>query len=203
MRIVVEPSFLITLAVFFIGGDMIYTVIMLLSALIHEVGHLTALKIFGVRVKTLVLGLFGGTLMLEKKLISYKKDIAVALSGSLFNLLASAVLFFLIRSDFSEHLFFFFLANLFYALFNLLPIATLDGGRALISLLLIKKEPYDAERLVGYVSRITLFLLAVSGLYLVSEFSFNVSLFVLLLLLYAESSVGHIISGYEFCRRTS
>ncbi len=203
MKIVVEPSFLITLAVFFIGGDLVYTSIMLFSALIHEAGHLTALKIFGVRVNALVLGLFGGTLFLEKKLISYKKDIAVALSGSLFNFLAAVILFYLCRWRFSEYLFFFFLANLFYALFNLLPIASLDGGRALLSLLLTKKEPYEAERLVGWSSRVTLFLLAAAGLYLVSEFSFNVSLFVLLLLLYAESSVGHIISGYEFCRSAS
>lgn len=203
MKVVVEPSFLLTLAVFFMGGDFFHTFIMLFSALIHESGHFFALGIYGVRIKTLVLGLFGGTLILEKKLVSYKKDAVIALSGSLFNFLAATLAFLFLRLNFSEHLFFFFLSNLFYAFFNLLPISTLDGGRVLLSLISIKKEPYEAEKLVGYISRIFLFLLACSGFYLVSEFSFNVSLFVLLLLLYAESSVGHIISGYEFCRKTS
>lgn len=200
---VIEPSFIITLAVFFVGGDYLYTLLMLLSAIIHEAGHLTVMKILGVRVKALVLGLFGGTIFLDKRLVSYPREFFISVSGSLFNLAASLVLFFILRQRFTSLLFFFFLSNLLYGIFNLLPISALDGGQALSSLLLIKKEPYEAERLIGLISRVTLFLLAVAGLYLVKISSFNISLFVLLLLLYAESTGSHIISGYEFCRKTS
>lgn len=203
MKVVIEPSFIITLAVFFVGGDYLYTLLMLLSAIIHEAGHLTVMKILGVRVKALVLGLFGGTIFLDKRLVSYPREFFISVSGSLFNLAASLVLFFILRQRFTSLLFFFFLSNLLYGIFNLLPISALDGGQALSSLLLIKKEPYEAERLIGLISRVTLFLLAVAGLYLVKISSFNISLFVLLLLLYAESTGSHIISGYEFCRKTS
>ncbi|MBQ7897700.1 MAG: site-2 protease family protein [Clostridia bacterium] len=203
MKIVAEPSFLITLAVFFIGGDWLYTLLMLTSALIHEAGHLTVMSVLRVRVRALVLGLFGGTIFLEKKLISYRREVLISVSGSVFNLLASLIIFFILRQRFTPLLFFFFLSNALYGIFNLLPISALDGGQALTALLLMKKEPYEAERLIGLISRITLFLLAIAGLYLVKLSSFNISLFVLLLLLYAESTGRHIISGYEFCRKTS
>lgn len=203
MKIVIEPSFIITLAVFFIGGDYVYTLLMLLSALIHEMGHFVALSFLRVRVNALVLGLFGGTIFLEKKLVSYRREVVISVSGSLLNLVASVILFFILRYRFTPLLFFFFLSNALYGIFNLLPISALDGGQALTSLLLMKKEPYDAERLTGLISRLTLFLLAIAGLYLVKISCFNISLFVLLLLLYAESTGRHIISGYEFCRKTS
>lgn len=203
MKIIIEPSFVITIAVFLIGGDFLYTFLMILSAIIHEIGHVAVLRLFKVRINALVLGLFGGTLFLEKKLVSYRREIFISLSGSLFNLIFSLILFVFLRQRFTPLLFFFFLSNVLYALFNLLPISALDGGQALRSMLLMKKEPYEAERLIGIISRITLFLLAVAGLYLVKISKFNISLFVLLLLLYAESTGRHIISGYEFCRKTS
>lgn len=203
MKVIIEPSFVITVFVFLLSGDMEYVFLMLFSALIHECGHLLILHFYKVRVKSLVLGLFGGTIVLDKKLISYKGDFLVAISGSLANLIFSFLLFFLLRYRFSTPLFFFFLSNLTYALFNLLPVSNLDGGMALRSLLLTKKEPYEAERTAGLVSRISLFLLACGGLWLVSVSAFNISLFVIVILLYAESTGGHIISGYEFCRRTS
>ena len=203
MKVIIEPSFVITVFVFLLSGDMEYVFLMLFSALIHECGHLLTLRLYKVRVKALVLGLFGGTIVLQKKLISYKGDFFVAISGSLANLIFSVMLFFLLRYRFSTPLFFFFLSNVTYALFNLLPVSNLDGGMALRSLLLIKKEPYEAERIVGLVSRISLFLLAFGGLWLVGICAFNISLLVIVILLYAESTGGHIISGYEFCRKTS
>ena len=203
MKIVIEASFIVTLILFFIGGDFLYVLLMLLSAFIHETGHILALKIYKIRIKALVLGLFGGTIFLENKLVSYRRDIVISLSGSLFNLLFAFILFFFVRYRFTPMLFFFFLSNFSYGVFNLLPISALDGGQALRSAMLIKKEPYEAERLIGFVSRLTLFLLAIGGLYLVKLSSFNISLFVLVLLLYAESTGNHIISGYEFCRKTS
>lgn len=203
MKIKLDPSFIITLALFFSVGDFVFTAIMLISALIHETGHIIVIRILGIKIKALELGLFGGTLFLDNKFTSYKSDLFVALSGSLLNLVFSLILFFLLRERFSYYLFFFFLSNLFYALFNLLPVSNLDGGEALRAVLLMKKEPFAVERLLGVITRITLFFLACTGLYLVTLSSFNISLFVLLLLLYAESSNSHIISGYKFCRRTS
>ena len=198
MKIIIEPSFVITVFVFLLSRDTEYVFLMLFSAIVHECGHLVTLRFFKVRAKALVLGLFGGTIVLDKKLISYRGDFLVAISGSLANLVFALILFAFLRYRFSLPLFFFFLSNLTYALFNLLPVSSLDGGMALRSLLLTKKEPYEAERIVGIVSRISLFLLAFGGLWLVGVSAFNISLLVIVILLYAESTGGHIISGYEF-----
>ena len=195
MKIRVEPAFVITLAVLFLTNEPKHVFFMLLSAAVHELGHLTALRLSGVRVETLVLGLFGGTLMLEKKLISYEKEAFAALSGPLVNIIFSVLFFLLIRRGFSADLFFLFLSNAFYGLFNLLPIASLDGGVALRALIARKKELYLADRTVALLSRGTLFLLAVFSFYLVSLSAFNVSLFAVTLFFYAESTEHHIISG--------
>ncbi len=203
MKIHIEPSFIITLATLFVTNEAKFVLFMLFSALVHEAGHIAVLRIFGVRAKALVLGLFGGTLVLEKKLISYPKEALTAFAGPAVNLLFTVIFFVCLRHGFSADLFFLMLSNAFYGIFNLLPISNLDGGAAMTALLSTKKELYDAERTVHAVSRITLFLLAVFSLYLISVSAFNISLFVVTLLFYAESSEGHIISGYEFCRKTS
>jgi len=203
VKIKIEPSFVITLSVLFLTNDPKHVFFMLLTALLHELGHIMVLILSGIKIKALVLGLFGGTLVLEKKLVSYPKEAAVALSGPAVNLLVATVLFFVLRQGFSRDVFFVFLANASYGIFNLLPIANLDGGCALTSLLSMKKELYESERAVALISRITLFIMAAFSLYLVTLSAFNISLFVLTLLFYAESCEGHIISGYEFCRKTS
>ena len=203
MKISAQPPFFITLITLFLTNEPKYVMFMLFSAFVHEVGHIVAFGLCSVRVERLVLGLFGGTLILEKKLISYPKEAFTASAGALANLLCSLVCFAVLRSGFSFDMFFLFSANLFYAVFNILPISGLDGGAVLLSLMSIKKELGEAERTAGIISRITLFLLAVCSLLLVSVSAFNLSLFVITLMLYAESSVGHIISGYEFCRKTS
>lgn len=190
-----EAAFVITLATLLLTNEPRHVFFMLMSAAFHETGHLIALRMAGVRVETLVLGLFGGTLVLEKKLISYGKEALVALSGPAVNLIASALLFLLIRRGFNADLFFLLLSNLAYGSFNLLPIASLDGGVALRALIARKKELYLADRTVSVLSRGTLFLLAVFSFYLVSLSAFNLSLLVVTLLFYAESTEGHIISG--------
>lgn len=203
MKIHIEPSFVITLAILFLTNEPKHVLFMLLTASLHEAGHMATLFFCKVKIRTLVLGLFGGTLILEKKLISYPKEAAVALSGPLVNIFISAALFFVLRRGFDADIFFVFLSNASYGIFNLLPIAGLDGGCAITALLSLKGDLYGSERIVGVISHLTLFLMAAFSLYLVTLSAFNISLFVLTLLFYAESCEGHIISGYEFCRKTS
>ena len=195
MKIKVEAAFVITLVTLFLTNEPKHVFFMLFSAVAHELGHLIALKASGVRVEALVLGLFGGTLILEKKLISYGREALAALSGPAVNLILSLLFFILIRRGFSADLFFLFLSNLFYGLFNLLPIASLDGGTALKALISKKKELYLADRAVSVLSKATLLLLAVLSFYLVSLSAFNVSLLAVTILFYAESTERHIISG--------
>ncbi len=161
---------------------------MLFCAFVHETGHLLAARLLRVRAVSLDVGLFGGTIIFEKRLVSYRKDVCIALSGVAMNLIFMAAFFVLLRRNFTADLFFLFLSNGFYAIFNLLPLTNLDGGKALFSLIANKKELYTAYRITAVLSRITLFALGSFSLWLMSVSSFNVSLFVLTLLLYSEST---------------
>ncbi len=203
MRVIVEPAFILTLFILFLTNEWQIVLFMLSSAFFHELGHIVTLRLFKIKIKALTLGLFGGTLHLENKLVGYGKEIIIALSGAGVNLILSLFFFLLLRRGFDYDLFFLFLSNLSYALFNLLPVYTLDGGRALLSLLLMKLDFYTAERLSRRISHLTLVLLSGASIFLISASGFNVSLFVLTILLYAEGTEGHIISGYPFCRRAS
>lgn len=203
MRVIVEPAFILTLFILFLTNEWQAVLFMLSSAFFHELGHIVTLRLFKIKIKALTLGLFGGTLHLENKLVGYGKEIIIALSGAGVNLILSLFFFLLLRRGFDYDLFFLFLSNLSYALFNLLPVYTLDGGRALLSLLLMKLDFYTAERLSRRISHVTLVLLSGASVFLISASGFNVSLFVLTILLYAEGTEGHIISGYPFCRRAS
>ena len=203
MKLRAEPSFIVTIATLLLTNEPKYVIFMLFSAFVHEVGHIVAMKVCGVKINTLVLGFFGGTVIMEKKLISYGKEAFIAFSGPFVNLIFSTLFFIIMRSGFSADIFFLFLCNIFYGVFNLLPIGTLDGGAVLKSLLARKKELYTVDRTMNILSRITLFLLGTFSIFLVSMSAFNISLLAVTLLFYAESTEGHIISGYEFCRRTS
>lgn len=203
MRIKAEPSFFITIATLLLTNEPKYVVFMLFSAAVHELGHIVALRCCGVRINTLVLGFFGGTIIMEKKLISYGREAVIAFSGPFVNLAFSTLFFIIMRGGFTSDLFFLFLCNGFYALFNLLPIENLDGGTGFKAMIARKKELYTAERVICVLSRITLLVLCGFSIFLVSLSAFNISLFAVTLLLLAESTEGHIISGYEFCRKTS
>lgn len=161
-----------------------------LAALIHELGHLAAAVACGVRIRGMRLDLFGARLELPG-LLSYRQELTVALGGPAANLLTAAVLF---RTwtvcgcpvcGASPSLSGWALvsgvllpASLGLCAVNLLPIASLDGGRALACLLSLTFGADIAHRVLRLLSLLTpalLWLLSVYALLRAGQF---LSLFV-------------------------
>ena len=116
-----------------LGFDRAYVgILTVLMALLHELGHITALVIIGSSgsMRTHV----SGFRLDCKRLLSYKEEIFVSLSGPMINLLLSAFLIF-IPSD-TGYLRDVSFISLLTALSNLLPIEGHDGERILKSALL-------------------------------------------------------------------
>ena len=67
----------------------------ILSALIHELGHLTPLLLSKGEIPSLPSGKLNGLRIRIKKQLSYKEEVVVLICGTLFNLLFSAVFFIL------------------------------------------------------------------------------------------------------------
>ena len=97
----------------------------LLSATVHELGHLLALRLCGAEIKVIRLRAFGTQIVTAP--IAYRKEIAVAAAGPLTNLILL-----ILSADKAPLL---ALVNLGLFGYNLLPIYPLDGGRILRSIL--------------------------------------------------------------------
>ena len=94
---------------------------MLLAMLLHELGHLTVLAVYGIPVYRIRLGF--ADIKMETGPLVDRTELRCALAGPGVNLLLWAVL-----SRFCPP---FSAVNLLLAGFNLLPLPWLDGGRAI------------------------------------------------------------------------
>lgn len=108
------------------------SLLLLLSALLHELGHVGAILALGGKITLLRIGLGGAELRLSPlRPLSNGGMIWAALAGPGANLMVAFLCVSLAKSGLGERLFLLAGLNLGLALFNLLPVEWLDGGRAL------------------------------------------------------------------------
>ena len=91
----------------------------------HELGHAAAIWAFGRQIAAVHLGFLGA--VIQTQTLSYFQEVVCALAGPAVNL-ACGCLFRTAAADFAA-------LSLLLALFNLLPLYPLDGGRALQAML--------------------------------------------------------------------
>lgn len=131
-----------------------------LAALLHEMGHLLALRAFAVDVEGIYFTAFGMEIRADTRFLPYQKDIICTLAGPLVNLLSAVILARLTEDYLLAG------ANLLEGVFNLLPLTGLDGARALHLLLSWLLDPIRADRICCMVEVVCALLLAVGSLYL-------------------------------------
>lgn len=137
------------------------------AAALHELGHLAALRYFGVPVRTFRLTALGAVIDAPALArLSYQRELAVTLSGIAVNLLCALPLSALGQWTGTELFYLLAGAHLVLAAFNLLPISPLDGARALDILLALLLGPIPAERICAAVTFFLSLALCVLGGYL-------------------------------------
>lgn len=133
----------------------------LLSALCHELGHLAALRLFGVYPERITLTALGAEITAAgQDKLSYGGELLTVLAGAAVNIVL-ALVFAHVSGDYL-----FAGTNAILAAYNLLPIRGLDGHRALYLILAWCTEPFTAERVAGVVNLIVLALLLGFGVVL-------------------------------------
>lgn len=120
-----------------------------LAALCHELGHLGALQLAGARVERFRLTAFGAEIRADTRYLAYWKEIGCTLAGPAMNL-ALALVLSRVAGDYLLAG-----ANLLLGVFNLLPIPTLDGGRALQLAVSWAADPMVADRVSARVGLFT------------------------------------------------
>ncbi len=128
----------------------------LCAVIIHEAGHLIFIGLCGCQLEKLCITPIGLTIS-RSGITSHLQDLFINLSGPLFNLAAAGLFYWLAPS--AANLKLSVTANLYFGLLNLLPILSLDGGKALKSLMMIKWMSALTERICQIISAFFLFLL--------------------------------------------
>lgn len=156
----------------------------LAAAAVHEMGHLICMRCAGVAVRKLRLSMVGASL--ETGSMTNRQELCCAAAGPLANLL-TGVLFF-------RHSIRFGLLSGLLALFNLLPVWPMDGGRIVSAL-----WPRQAET----ISRITGCLLFAAGMALTVWFHLGLWPLLLLAVLLAKIAVNRLQEQKLFANRAS
>ncbi len=142
----------------------------ILSAVLHECGHLIYLITVKKLPEEICFSVFGMKITKGKNSLSYKEEITAALSGPAVNL------FLFLCMLFNRKLIVFSAVNLCLGLFNLLPAQPLDGGTALHYFLMYRnKNSIKIENIFTYVTAI---ILIISGIFVLIKSGYNFMLIV-------------------------
>ena len=170
MRFRIDLKIFIFLIIFYFTKQIeIYAMIMLF-ALIHELGHLLAGILMGMKPEKIELMPFGVSISFKIKVEEYNKKIKkgnmleikkilVALAGPLTNFIII-----IITSNINIELFkalIIIYTNFLIMIFNLLPIYPLDGGRILKGILHINFGIQKSEFYTNIISKITVAIITI------------------------------------------
>lgn len=125
------------------------------AMLCHELGHLAALLACGIPIRCLRLEVGGA--VLETAPMDYRRELLCALAGPAVNLMLLPL---------GRRFPLFAVLSLCLALFNLLPILPLDGGRALRAGLLLALPEDKVQRILRRITLVCAAALAAAALYL-------------------------------------
>ncbi|MGN0601431.1 MAG: site-2 protease family protein [Oscillospiraceae bacterium] len=109
------------------GSSSYRLLVILISCILHELGHVIMMCLFSVPPESIVA--YGGGIKIipdKSKLVSDCQDILILSAGCIINFFAV-----FISLAFNREITYFASANLFLGLFNLMPVKYFDGGRIL------------------------------------------------------------------------
>lgn len=170
---------------------------------IHELGHVVAAQYYGWEVSEVQLLPFGGVAIIDEQgSVTAWEEIVVALAGPLQNALM-IILALLMKSTalWSDGWVDYFVqANMWIALFNLIPILPLDGGRVLQALLSYRISYYYTLKLTIWMSLLMSGALLSASVYNYPVAGLNLNLLVIAIFLLATNWYSYRNLNYKFIR---
>lgn len=151
----------------------------MLFAFIHEMAHTIIGLILKLKPKTLEIQPFGVGIIFESFENSERNKIIIASAGPITNILIALIFIFIkikVQTTIVN-------VNILLAMFNLIPIYPIDGGRILKAILTTKEGKEKAETAINKVSNITLIIITLLSSILILVYK-NIGLFIIIIYLW-------------------
>lgn len=175
-NLIFKPGFFLLLAVmvFFLDYDAFFAAV--ISVAVHEIGHLTAMEFFHIKMKNIAFSCSGMNIGYDGKYTPYLQEIAVAFSGPAANMFLSLLALIIFKKAEDESFIILLAISTAVGIFNLLPVKYLDGGKILHCILSLFFGPRFADAFLIIISKIFIVLILFSGLYLFYMSGYNFTL---------------------------
>ncbi len=139
-----------------------------ISIMLHELSHSLVARRYGVKVRGIMLFIFGGVAMMEKMPKKPSEEFAVAIAGpaasvgiGVISLALSTIPNTVLSAFFTLFAYF----NIILAIFNLIPAFPMDGGRILRSFLAERMSYARATKIAAEVGRALAVFMAIFGIF--------------------------------------
>jgi len=168
-KIEVKKSFFVIIFFMFFLGYIKQFAVILIMVTIHELSHILAAKICGLNIEKIIFTPIGEIAVINniERTVFFKR-IAIVLAGPLSNMLIALYAHFF-NMNFIRNI------NFSIALFNLLPIYPLDGGRILQYIISKRFGVIFANKLTIKISYIFCYIFFVLGIFQLILFNYNIS----------------------------
>ena len=172
--------------------ETIFLVALFICVLLHEFGHITMARRFGVRTPEVLLLPIGGVARLERVPEEPRQELLIALAGPAVTLVIALLLLgvalaaghgVILRAPFVPDMPFvvrLLISNIFLLVFNLFPAFPLDGGRVLRAVLARRLGLVRATRIAGTVGQLFAVALGILGVMLNMPLTMLVAFFIFL-----------------------
>lgn len=168
MRFRIDLKIFIFLILFYFTKQIEIYALIMIFAIIHELGHLVAGILMGMKPEKIELMPFGLSVSFKININEYNKKIKkgnnletkkilIALAGPLTNLIMILITYRL-KIDIIKSMLIIY-TNFLIMIFNLLPIYPLDGGRILKGILHISFGKRKSEKYINNISKITVIII--------------------------------------------
>lgn len=177
------------------AGDALFVIALFLCVLLHELGHALTAKRYGIRTLEIVMYPIGGVARLEKQ-AEPRPELIIAIAGPMVNFVIAGLLIGLMSAvkidkaaeDVVRRI---AVANIYLAVFNLLPAFPMDGGRILRAAVAMRRGEQVATRIAAQIGRGLAVLMAIYGILAGQIFLILIALLVFL----AATQEGAVSEG--------